>query len=70
MTSHTIREKYILSVYPCDTPLHVCHSTLCIILSVAGAGLEPAILAYETRRITNFHIPLFVVKEGFEPITR
>ena len=37
---------------------------------VAEAGLEPAISAYETERITIFHIPLcFVVTEGLEPPT-
>ena len=37
--SHTIRESsiiLILSVYPCDTSLHVCHSTLCIIFCTFG----------------------------------
>ena len=37
--SHTIRELsiiLILSVYPCDTSLHVCHSTLCIIFCTFG----------------------------------
>jgi hypothetical protein len=36
---------------------------------VAGAGLEPAISAYETERITIFHIPQYVVRTGFEPVT-
>lgn len=31
---------------------------------VAEAGLEPAILAYETRRITIFHTPRYKVSEG------
>lgn len=31
---------------------------------VAGAGLEPAISAYETERITIFHIPLFCIRYG------
>jgi hypothetical protein len=38
---------------------------------VAGAGLEPAISAYETERITIFHIPLYIIFSvlgaGIEP---
>ena len=37
--SHTIRE--LLSVYPCDTSLHVCHSTLCIIFCILGEIRTP-----------------------------
>ena len=39
-----------------------------ISILVAGAGLEPTIWAYETQRITIFHIPLYVVRTGFEPV--
>ena len=38
-TSHTIRE--LLSVYPCDTSLHVCHSTLLIIFCILGEIRTP-----------------------------
>ena len=38
---------------------------------VAGAGFEPAIQAYETQRITIFHIPLYIIFSvlgaGIEP---
>ena len=36
---------------------------------VAGAGFEPTISAYETERITIFHIPRYVVNSGLEPMT-
>ena len=39
------------------------------ILLVAGAGLEPAISAYETERITIFHILQYVVRTRFELVT-
>ena len=37
---------------------------------VAEAGLEPAISAYETERITIFHIPLYILYYHFSHIVK
>ena len=38
-----------------------CRTDVDISVFVAGAGLEPTISAYETERITIFHIPLYLI---------
>ena len=48
--SHTIRE--LLSVYPYDTPLRICHSTFCIIFCTFGEGRTPDL---QIRILRLFH---------------
>ena len=42
----------VLSVYPCDTSLHVCHTTHCIIFCTFGEGRTPDL---QIRILRLFH---------------
>ena len=51
-----------IRVYP-ERPMVVTVHIGSQVTAVAGAGLEPAISAYETERITIFHIPQYKIKD-------
>ena len=52
-----------IRVYP-ERPMVVTVHIGSQVTAVAGAGLEPAISAYETERITIFHIPQYKIKDS------